>query len=65
MYRPLFVGATVVAISCLFLTATGTSTASAADIRLFCAGALQPAVHELLLNSQQSSGHKVTATYQL
>ena len=63
MYRQLFVGAAVLAISSLFLTATGMSAASAADIRLFCAGALQPAVHELMLKFERSSGHKVTATY--
>jgi molybdate transport system substrate-binding protein len=64
MYRQLFVDAAVVAISSLFPAATGISVASAADIRLFCAGALQPAVHALLLKFEQSSGHKVTATYQ-
>jgi molybdate transport system substrate-binding protein len=59
-----FVEAAVVAISSLFLIATGISVARAADIRLFCAGALQPAVRELLLKFEESSGHKVTATYQ-
>jgi molybdate transport system substrate-binding protein len=64
MCRRLFVDAAVVAISSLFLITTGISVASAADIRLFCAGALQPAVRELLLKFEESSGHQVTATYQ-
>ncbi len=64
MHRPLFGAASAVAISSLFLIAAGTNVASAADVRLFCAGALQPAVRELLLKFEQSSGHKVTATYQ-
>ena len=63
MYGQLFVGAAVLAISSLFPTATGTSAARAADIRLFYAGALQPAFLELLPKFEQSSGHKVTATY--
>jgi accessory colonization factor AcfC len=63
MYKQLFVDAAVVAISSLFFIATGISVASAADIRLFCAGALQPAVRELLLKFEESSGHKVTATW--
>jgi molybdate transport system substrate-binding protein len=64
MYRQLFVDAVVVVISSLFLIVTGISVASAADIQLYCAGALQPAVRELLLKFEESSGHKVTATYQ-
>jgi molybdate transport system substrate-binding protein len=64
MYKRLFVDAAVVSISTVFLIATGVGVASAADIRLFCAGALQPAVRQLLLEFEQSSDHKVTATYQ-
>ena len=46
----------------LFGTAAG-STAKAAEIKLLCAVALQPAVDVLIPDFEKSSGHKVTVAY--
>ena len=61
MFRTSFVAAA--AISSLLLVATGMSVANAAEIKLLCAVALQPAVAGLIPEFEKSSGHKVTITY--
>src|SRR4051812_4681093 len=42
---------------------TAGSTARAAEFRLLCAVALQPAFDELISDFEKSSGHKVTVAY--
>jgi len=61
MFRTSFVAAA--AISSLLLVATGMSVANAAEIKLLCAVALQPAIAGLIPEFEKSSGHKVTITY--
>src|SRR5260370_8297062 len=58
----LSVSATVALGLALFGITAG-STARAAEIRLLCAVALQPAMVALIPDFEKSSGHKVTIAY--
>src|SRR4051812_21661685 len=50
------------AASCLAILIF-TEAASAAEVKLFAAGALTPAIGELVPRFEKSSGHKVTIVY--
>src|SRR5205823_13642410 len=58
----LSVSATIALGLALFGITAG-STARAAEIKLLCAVALQPAMIELIPEFEKSSGHKVTIAY--
>src|ERR1041385_8038259 len=60
--RFLSVSATIVLGFALLGIAVG-SAARAAEIKLLCAVALQPAFDELIPDFEKSSGHKVTVAY--
>jgi molybdate transport system substrate-binding protein len=62
MFRTSFSAAAIAAIS-LLLVATEVTVASAAEIKLLCAGALRTVVPELVLEFEKSSGHKVAVTF--
>src|SRR4051812_18635418 len=48
---------------CLAILTAFSGAASAADVKLFAAGALTPAMRELVPQFEKASGHKVTIAY--
>jgi molybdate transport system substrate-binding protein len=67
MIKNSFVSAAIIniasAASCLALLATAPEFAYAAEVKFLSAGALTPAVRELVPQFERSSGHKVTIIY--
>src|ERR1041385_6020748 len=60
--RSMLVTAANLAVLFLLLVA-GPDRASAAELKFLCAGALTPAMRELVPQFETSSGHKVTIVY--
>src|SRR4051812_638696 len=52
-----------IALTLTLFGITARSTASAAEFKLLCAVALQPAIDALIPDFEKSSGHKVTVAY--
>jgi molybdate transport system substrate-binding protein len=63
IYRSILSISATIALGLALFVITAGSTARAAEIKLLCAVALQPAMVALIPDFEKSSGHKITIAY--